>query len=451
MSERSAVRLALAALAAALLLVACSDRVPAPPTPTATRTARPATPSPTQTHAPATPDFLEGVEVRPLRIYANWGVNETTSLIIELGCTQCDGPTTGFARVYKMPYTGVQFDVLLTPEKLPLPPATPEDQRYVAGFGLAPDGSDLVAGICVYGYCGGMGGPTANAEVWLFRSQDGGVTWSDYGHLPRPETILGWLGPGSVLTSYYEDESATVSYTVRPSGEVVRPPVNIPNTWPVVTSSGEVLWSSKEGRLFFSDGRTYVAAQGGVSFGRPVRSDKGDLLPFFWDGNDSYYLAQLKADGSVRRALVATSWINPEQWLPPVESRYILGTVNVPQEELWRHEVPGQFAGVLPALIDLVSGTAAVYAEPFLQPPFLNGRNHVVAVQRGPFARVVNTGDCLNVRDAPSTSGNILACLADGVLVRDSADVSQADGTTWAHVTTPSGTEGWVSTEYLER
>ena len=48
-------------------------------------------------------------------------------------------------------------EVLLTPEMLPLPPATPEDQRYVAGFGFAPDASDLIAGISmIHG-----GGPEA--------------------------------------------------------------------------------------------------------------------------------------------------------------------------------------------------------------------------------------------------------------------------------------------------
>ena len=289
-----------------------------------------------------------------------------TNLFIELGCTQCDGPTTGFARVYGNSHSETRFDVLLTPEMLPLPPATPEDQRYIAGFGFAPDGSDLIAGVCVRGYCGGMGGPTANAEVWLFRSDDGGITWAELQRLPRPEFVIGWLGPGSVLTSQI-DESGTSYFTIRPSGESLAAPVNAPSAWPTVTSTGEVLWYASAG-LLRSDGRTYATTdQTGVSFGRPLVGSKGDLIPLSWSrGTDSrYYLAQRRPDGSVRRAFTADGWINPEAWLSPVSDDRIFASLPVPAS---RYPAPSgrQFVGSLPAIVDLGSATVLPISNPFL-------------------------------------------------------------------------------------
>jgi hypothetical protein len=55
---------------------------------------------------------------------------------------------------------------------------------------------------------------------------------------------------------------------------------------------------------------------------------------------------------------------------------------------------------------------------PLFEPPFTNNRT-IVAVQRGPFARVVNTeGTCLNIRAEPSAA-QVLDCAAEGVLLRD--------------------------------
>lgn len=75
----------------------------------------------------------------------------------------------------------------------------------------------------------------------------------------------------------------------------------------------------------------------------------------------------------------------------------------------------------------------------------------VAGVQRGPFARVVNTGSCLNIRDAPSLDSNVLTCATDGVLLRDQGETAETDGVTWARVVTPVGVEGWAATVYLER
>jgi hypothetical protein len=100
--------------------------------------------------------------------------------------------------------------------------------------------------------------------------------------------------------------------------------------------------------------------------------------------------------------------------------------------------------------MDLDAGTIHPIPQPFVDQKIF-GRNRVVAVQHGPFARVVSTGDCLNVRAEPSARAEILRCYVDGVLLQDLGETREADGTTWARVKAPGGLEGWASVAYLER
>ncbi len=56
----------------------------------------------------------------------------------------------------------------------------------------------------------------------------------------------------------------------------------------------------------------------------------------------------------------------------------------------------------------------------------------------------------LNMRDAPSTSGTVVAELPTGArVVADAGSAVEADGYTWVKVTTDSG-DGWVASKYLE-
>jgi len=68
----------------------------------------------------------------------------------------------------------------------------------------------------------------------------------------------------------------------------------------------------------------------------------------------------------------------------------------------------------------------------------------------GEVVRVANTGGTgVSLRDKPSLAGKRLTVLAEGTrLVIVSADV-KADGRTWRNVKTPTGTAGWVASEYV--
>ena len=73
-----------------------------------------------------------------------------------------------------------------------------------------------------------------------------------------------------------------------------------------------------------------------------------------------------------------------------------------------------------------------------------------LAVQRGPFLRVVDVADCLPVLSDPSLDAEELACAAERVLLTDLGEASEVDGRTWHRVRTPSGIEGWADGRGLE-
>jgi len=60
----------------------------------------------------------------------------------------------------------------------------------------------------------------------------------------------------------------------------------------------------------------------------------------------------------------------------------------------------------------------------------------------------VNT-DELNVRDAGSLDGTVVATLGFGDTVTDLGSSETADGYTWANIETTSGTDGWAAADYL--
>jgi len=110
-----------------------------------------------------------------------------------------------------------------------------------------------------------------------------------------------------------------------------------------------------------------------------------------------------------------------------------------------------------PAFFSLFNGEIRPVIEGFTDAPLLCGRNDVIAVQRGPFLRVANTGSCLNVRESPDPAAHEVECIADGALVLDLAAASRLisatpiNGGDWLEVRTPSGNQGYASAQYLER
>jgi hypothetical protein len=133
----------------------------------------------------------------------------------------------------------------------------------------------------------------------------------------------------------------------------------------------------------------------------------------------------------------------------------LIGNADVDPSRL-KEPLPEGVFGYLPALFALGEGTVTPILHPFIESDFPGGRNHVVAVMQGFFSRVQTPGSCGNVRAEPDPAARVLACAADGVLLRGIGprhvgETVTAGGVTWLHVLTPDGVEGWANTAFLER
>jgi hypothetical protein len=254
----------------------------------------------------------------------------------------------------------------------------------------------------------------------------------------------------------YTEELGKPHYTLLPENTPLTPPVE--GSWPITTMN-EILWQTPDGnRLVMSDGTEFFTLQDGTLYvyGRRVLGDftgldKGSALVSWHipsSVGDLYRIATLDVGGgmtSVSRLLEGSA-VWTLGWWSPKEDLAIISIVPEAPPDDSRAPVPG--------ILNLSTGEYSPIIGPFVtdeRPYHPYGRTLVDAVQVGPFALVTGTNSCLRVRAAPSLSGEVLACMADGVLLRDMEDTVDADGQAWARVMTPGGVQGWASAAYLER
>ena len=245
------------ALALALLVAAgCGDRVPPPSTPTPSAPSLTPSPIPTAT----TPDFLAGLEEVSLTIGDPVDLPQGVALIVETGCTQCDGPTTGFVRVYRDASGVVRTDTLFTAATLNARASTD-----IRGFGVSEGAGEMVVAVCTRGECGWLGFPNGDAQTTLFRSTDGGVTWKAEQMLDLDAWVQGLLSSGEVILSTYDRkaESGSIRYFRYPGNAAVIPPTS-ETKWPAVFA-GRLFWWGDNNTLFDERGiRVMGQAVGGI-------------------------------------------------------------------------------------------------------------------------------------------------------------------------------------------
>lgn len=459
-----------AVLAVAALLAACGGGPSTPadsPTPSGS-------PTPSVTSTPedgGPPGAFDGIEVQPLKLGAEAALPDDIALIVEMGCTQCDGPTEGFSRVYRDPSGELRVEELLKVQVLGLPPRLVADDKapdgtvsespYFTGFTMTPDASEIIVSICTRGFCGGLGYADGDAEATLFRSRDGGVRWSPLDTLDGGFGAVAMADRGVVLSSNTDPlQDSGPRFIFYPSGEPVTPAPG--GFWPVASPEGDLLWATQQGnRLLHSDGSPFLDFGPDTVlayYGRVLEANPGGnrLLVSWWvetpdQVSSKYHMGLVDSDGRLVEAFTPSS---PELSLsasgPWLDDRRVFGSAFIPPELLSVRR-PEPFFGSVPVIVELDSGLIRPIPHPFVDPPYLNGRNPVAAVMRGPFARVVGTGSCLNVRAEPGAGAKVLGCAVDGVLLRDSGEAREESGTTWLRVETPGGVEGWASTASLER
>jgi hypothetical protein len=381
------------------------------------------------------------------------------ALIVETGCWGCDsyGPQS-LIRVYRDPAGQLREETILQVEALGYGPrelpagGSGSAPPYINGFAADQKASVMVAGICIKLTCQprGLDEWYADSVTAIIRSGDGGFTWHEIARAGPAVRVLGIVGDEALVANYQSPEGPP-DFSLLPSNTPLKPPIDVGRNYPLA-ASGQLLWRTDDARLLLHDGTEFFAAPlGGDAYVQGVTgpftaTDKGSAL-VEWSSSallvsPTTYVATIEmvAGGAVMDSTFSTERILSLGWYDPKNGRAM---ISIDSDDL-------DPFGPIPALLDLSTGQYQHISE-FDTDEETFGRRIVNAVQLGPFARVVNTGSCLNIRLAPSLTAEIADCAADGVLLTDAGEATEADGVTWARVTTPAGFQGWASTAFLER
>jgi len=398
------------------------------------------------------------------------------SVLTLLGCRDCGyeyGAADAFGRAYVDSTGTARFEPLLWADARKLGIDGPSNSMglpeeggpYSLGSVVGSrDGSDLIATICCF------------PHTMLYRSTDGGVTWSQYFDLGPNYTgdiWLGtWVGPGKVLLGCCLFASEPPFQVIPPlDGPTLTPPPGGGVASAPFLIDGKMVWGGENGQtLWTEDGLLYSILEdppGHVGIGIPVFGGKAGELGAMYvsqgkeinpqtgyaDGPDQY-IALFDAAGEWRVTrsfyVQGLNAANPEGW---IDATHILAWAPIPPDltpglvyDTW-----GSTDFAL-AILDIESDEIG-----FLQDPFLSQDlpvRSVLGLQRGPFLRVHGTDSCLNIRAEPSTDAAALECAADGVFLYDhlhgDADAAATPVDGWFEVTTPDGVHGYASAEFLE-
>jgi len=383
------------------LLLACTaeERASTPsPTPGLTPASAPA-PRLDASPIPAQP----APEVPPeLRVAGRIPLPADLALVLEGGCFGCDGPPTGLNRVYRQPSGSLRYEFLTTAERLP---SSIQDQRYQSFTRFLVTESIVQAGTCAYGDCSWR---PEDAREWVFESSDGGVTWT-----PRGQRDLMTVAVQAPLGAFSQ-----------------RRPLRLPDA--------QLLWPSEDGAsILRADGSRFLTLNLGVDAAllQVIEDPNADVVAVLWSRpkEGRLYLGAVQASTGQTYVYRAGNLYSLAGWL---DGRRLIGTLTLSGLD------PGP--PNRPVLIDI--GTGEMQAINEVDAPQL-GRGLVRLFFKGPFARVIDTGSCLNLRQAPDANAPVPDCMADGVLV---TDLGQTNGG-WVRVRTPAGLEGWASERFLER
>ena len=455
-------RLAAPALAALLLLACTSDDPPptatataaiasleVPPTPTSTSptptSESTATTEPTSTPAPdpALPRSVEIGDVLPLPA--------DLALIVETGCAECDGSAETLERIYRdNPSGDLRLDTIFT----------------FTGAGVrsaqSPRPGELLAVECSTGYCGGVTTTASDdAATTLRRSPDGGMTWESSEPRQGAYYTRGAAGIEDALVTRIPAEDGvqwgSLGYQWLLSDEPVEPPAGLDpgDASPRTLPNGSVVWWTDNGRLLTANGEvilqtarepleTMVPSPSGQRFAVATRVRQPQTIDFLEIYSREEPTGQAELLTTFVLDAFAPAWIDETHLVISVQLLHVeLGPL--------AHELPPQarellFLTYVPAVLDIESGELRPIVEPFLDEAHAGERNRVIAVQYGPFARVIaGEGSCTEVRTAPSADSASLDCAADGVLLRRMG--TESDG--WLSVATPAGIEGWTRADAL--
>lgn len=401
------------------------------------------------------PETIAGIHVRKLALGNSLPLPPGLVVYLTPAPYATDSNPLLLKRVYRDPSGNVRRDDLIANLEAAFGPLA-----FVSALGDEHMGQVVVTA-CPAGRCRGTGVGGWAGEFDVYRSMDGGVTWSAFGHVPAMNFPAAIAGDGVIMRQFVRQELSgrnVYRFFEFPSGREISAPA--PFTEPRVVPGLGLIWEpTYRGDRNYNVEPTYDAAGNAITLANIGPNIQPRLIAKEADGSlyvawmyvpdrpadphpMTFYLGRIDASGKLTNIYSST---NIESWLGPYAAGpgVLVGNANL-QVSGWPPDVPA-------VLVDLATGTFSPMRElaeglDQYQQPF------VFSAVRGPVARVAGAGDCLNVREQPSKASTSLGCFRDGVLLQVRGQAEQAaDGITWVAVETPDGRAGWASGEFLER
>ena len=334
---------------------------------------------PTETQEP-TPmaETVAGVEVRPLVRGPDVELPEGLALLVEVGCTQCDGPTEGIERVYRDAAGVVHRDLLFSI-------ISDRTEPYISSLAVSPDGQRIGLTICEFGDCGDLGLLTDDARTTLRLSMDGGETWELNGEFAGAHYLSAMLDRNVVIWELLQnDDGGQTTFRELPSGRRAEPPVA--QSWPFRLSGEDIGWRTNDGRLLDDDGRAivalgdeYEAAWIRRALHRGPEGEYAAMFSLAGDDGSGRRLGIFGPRGDVLHVFEVEGITALGPWLSGGE---LILTTWFPESDLASTPPPPNIGGaVLPAVIDLEAGIMRPISAPFLEKL---GRHRVLAVVPAP-------------------------------------------------------------------
>jgi hypothetical protein len=324
----------------------------------------------------------------------------------------------------------------------------PEGSNGYSFQGPPVDGH-LATILCVQGYCGGIGEPSADAREERYESFDGGLTWklSTSIELPDGTYIAGTRSDGATIAFHYDPNDGSYEWFTWPD----RQPVTPPEPGAIARMiDGRLVWrtyasnSPDTGGSIYDETGNVIAAPiepplpGPFDFVREGVLDLAWWLPWPRDAESTAYISEVAASGTVLRTVKARGF-DPA----------LIGWIDEDTIVVRRWGSPDASLADA-ALIDLETG--AMNRIDGLQPTEKDRDVYVTEVVVGDFAMVDAPGSCLHVRAAAGSDSESLECYADGVLFEVTGEAMvDAAGVEWLPVRAPGGIDGYASTEFLLR
>ena len=317
-------------------------------------------------------------------------------------------------------------------------------------LGAALTNGQLAIAVCTTGECGGLGPASEDALITVFRSTDGGVSWSASEELDGVALIAAGDSLGALILQRLArvGDSRTGRYELWPSGRAVDPPTaHTGARSPIVLDNGVIGWWAADGRLIDDNGATLLNLGDELTEGSLARrmavlpnADRTrlavtwiEMLPN--DGTEAWRWSIYDlVDGRYEAVDIfeAAFQMIPTAW---IDSSRLLINGDFPTADAFPR---------LPAILDVVAGTVTAIEVP----GGTLGQGRAVALQVGPFAEIdVGAGDCLNLRTEADLGSGVLRCIADGVLLERLSPLAGG----WVNVRTSDGVVGWASGEFVRR